>query len=355
MESAILQQTGRISSRLSMAALLLLFYCAPVLASSLFDSDSVLDISLTGPLGTISKHRQAEDRIEYPFVLTVNDQDVPVTVRVRGHSRTLFCSFPPLRLRFQDPTTDQTPFQGQEKLKLVTHCRNDKEHYENNLLDEYSAYRIFNLVSEASYRVRLLRITYNDTDGRHKDLDRPYYGFLIESDEELAARLGGEVEEIPGVVYSRLNESQTARVNVFQYLIANADWSLVTATDEDECCHNVDLVKVDDELYPVPYDFDMAGIVNASYAKLPEEIRARAVTTRVYRGYCRSPIDAVAEAFDTIVELRDAVVSVAAAVPTVGRAEAEARAEFVDRFFAEATDDREKLLEKFDRSCIGKR
>ena len=355
MESGILQHTDRMWSRLSITAVLLSACCVSVSASSLFDDDTVLDISLSGPLGTISKQRQDDDRIEHPFVLGVAGMDIPVMVRVRGQSRTQLCAFPPLRLRFHDPKTEETPFLGQSKLKLVTHCRNDKEHFENNLLDEYSAYRIFNLISDASYRARLLRITYYDTDGRHKDLDRPYYGFVIESDGELAARLGGSVAKIPGVAYSRLNEQQTARINVFQYLIANADWSMVTATGKEECCHNVDFVETDSELYPVPYDFDLAGIVNASYAKPPPGIRARSVKTRVYRGYCLSPIDAVAAALDEVVQLRDEIVSLTAAVPALGRADAAERAEFVDDLLAEATNDPEKLIKKFDRDCIGKR
>jgi hypothetical protein len=355
MESGILQHTGRIWGRLSITAVLLLACCVPTWASPLFDDDTILDISLSGPLGTISKQRQDDARIEHPFVLGIGGVDIPVMVRVRGHSRTHFCAFPPLRLRFHDPKTEETPFLGQAKLKLVTHCRNDKEHFENNLLDEYSAYRIFNLISDASYRVRLLRITYHDTDERHKDLDRPYYGFIIESDEELAARLGGSVAEIPGVVYSRLNEEQTARVNVFQYLIANSDWSMVTATGEEECCHNVDLVEKDGMLYPVPYDFDLAGIVHASYAKPPAELRIRSVTTRVYRGYCRSSIVAVGEALDAIVQIRNEIVAVAATTPSIGRADSMERAEFVDGFFAEAIDDPEKLLREFDQDCIGKR
>jgi hypothetical protein len=355
MESGILQHTGRIWGRLSVAAVLLSVCCVSASASPLFDDDTILEISLSGPLGTISKQRQNDARIEHLFELAVAGTDIPVMVRIRGQSRTQLCAFPPLRLRFHDPKTEETAFRGQSKLKLVTHCRNDKEHFENNLLDEYAAYLIFNLISDASYRVRLLRITYHDTDGRHKNLDRPYFGFIIESGEDLAARLGGSVAEIPGIAYSRLNEQQTARLNVFQYLIANTDWSMVAAAGQEKCCHNVDLVERDSELYPVPYDFDLAGIVNASYAKPPPGIRARSVTSRVYRGYCRSSIEAVAAALDEIVQLRADIVSLVAAVPTIGRADAAERAEFVGSLLAEAANNPEKLIKEFDRECIGKR
>jgi hypothetical protein len=355
MESEILHQTTRISSRLWAMACLSLICCASATASPLFDDDAVLDIALSGPLGTIVADKRDEDRVEYPFVLTVDDKEIPVSVRVRGHSRTVYCAFPPLRLRFHDTGTEETPFAGQDKLKLVTHCRNDREHYETNLLDEYTAYRIFNLISAAGYRVRLLRVTYDDTDRRRQRTDRVYFGFVIESDDELAGRLGGTVAELEGVLYSRLNEVQTARMYVFQYLIANADWSLVTAEGEEECCHNVDLIEREEELYTIPYDFDLSGIVDASYAQQFEGGRRRSMTDRVYTGYCRSTAEAIAAALDHVVGLRDDIIAVAAESPTIGRAAAEARAEFVTRFFDKAADDREKLLREFDRDCVGRR
>jgi hypothetical protein len=88
-----------------------------------------------------------------------------------------------------------------------------------------------------------LRIQYEDTDGGLKHLDRPYYGFLIESDKELAARIGGKVAVVGSVPYSRLNDYQTALVYVFQYLIGNTDWSFVSAEGEEVCCHNAHLVE----------------------------------------------------------------------------------------------------------------
>lgn len=327
----------------------------PAFASALFDDDSAIDITLSGPLGTISRERQDEIRVEYPFVLTIDGKEVPLGVRVRGHSRTYLCSFPPLRLRFEAGASDSTVFAGQDTLKLVTHCRNDKAHYEDNALDEYMAYHIFNLISDVGYRVRLLRIRYDDTDGKLKHLDRPYYGFVIEPDDELAARVGGNITETPGVLYSRLNAIQTARVNVFQYLIANMDWSLVTATGEDICCHNIDLMEIDDELFPIPYDFDLSGVVHAKYAKPPEEVRVRSVTTRVYRGYCRSPIEEVAAALDDIMDLRDEIMAIVEASPATNNKDAEKRTQFIGRFFEEAAEDREKLISKFDQDCIGGR
>ena len=39
-------------------------------------------------------------------------------------------------------------------------------------------------------------------------------------------------------------------------------------------------------MIPIPYDFDVTGIVDAHYAVPPEQLGVRRITTRLYRGYC---------------------------------------------------------------------
>jgi hypothetical protein len=71
------------------------------------------------------------------------------------------CRDPPLRLDFDEATPLGTVFDGQNKLKLVTHCR-DSDSYEQNLLEEYLAYRFYNLLTPISLGVQLAEITYLD-------------------------------------------------------------------------------------------------------------------------------------------------------------------------------------------------
>lgn len=326
----------------------------PAYSSPLFSDDSVVEIRLSGPLRTLARDKKSAKRVEFPFVLSVDGVDIPVDIRVRGKSRTIVCGFPPLRLRFPVEGTRQTVFAGQDKLKLVTHCKSNRPKSENNLLEEYTAYRLFNLISDAGYRVRLLRIYYDDTDGGLKYLDRPYYGFLIESDEELAARIGGEVTEIGGVPYSRLNDSKTALFYVFQYLIGNTDWSFINAEGEEVCCHNVHLVEKDGGLYPIPYDFDLSGLVNASYAKPDAALKTRHVTQRVYRGYCKLPIDRVAPALEKITALREPIMTLVEKSPVVGNEDTDSRVRYIGHFFEEA-ENSTKLLKQFERDCVGPR
>ncbi|MEJ2127469.1 MAG: hypothetical protein P8X81_01340 [Woeseiaceae bacterium] len=325
----------------------------PAAASPLFDDDSVLDIRLSGPLRSVTRSRKHKEPQEYRFTLTVDETGLPVDVRVRGKSRKIVCSFPPLRLNFDEEGVAGTVFAGQDKLKLVTHCKSGNQKSETNLLDEYTAYRIFNVISDVGYRVRLLRVHYEDTDGKLRGLDEPYYAFLIETDSELASRLGGEVAKIEGVPYSKLNAAHTARFYVFQYLIGNFDWSFVIADDADTCCHNVDLLEKDGQLYPIAYDFDFSGLVNATYTRVPPSIGIKRATQRVFRGYCKLAIGQVAAGFDEIVARRDEIMSVVTNSPVVVGEDTGARVRYIGYFFEQALEKRDEILEEFDSDCLG--
>ena len=331
--------------------ILLLLCSSGVLAAggtALFSSDEVLDIELRGPVqATIRDSRQ---RADHEFVLSVAGQTLDVDVRVRGNSRVRVCRFPPLRLDFSDSQTAETVFAGQGKLKLVTHCKNSRN-YEQNTLEEYAAYRIFGLMTDVGFRVRLLRIRYVDTD---KVGAEPVvrYGFVIESEEALAERVQGENMRAPYVVKSRLEAGQAAAVFVFQYLIANTDWSLVTALNVDHCCHNGDLVNIGGAHYLVPYDFDLAGLVNARYAKPDSSLGIRSVRTRRYRGFCMGGM-LVADAIGRIVENEAHILDLVSNLPGSTDSEVAQRRRYLGKFFTQARRG-DKLEQKFADRCAGR-
>jgi hypothetical protein len=326
---------------------LLLLVAMPqlVFAAPLFESANVLEVRLSGPLSSVMKNAASDE--EFAFVAYAASDEVPVKVRARGNSRLRECDFPPLRLNFAKDTTSGSVFADQDKVKLVTHC-NDKRKDSGVVLDEYLAYRIFNMLSEYSYRVRLLRIAYEDTDGSRDAEQR--YGFVLESDDAFAARTGTEIQKLPGVVYSHLDDDQATLIYVFQYLIGNTDWSLVTATTDEHCCHNGDLFKLNDRLLLVPYDFDLAGLVDASYARPDATLRIRSVRSRIYRGYCTSP-DRVHDALHKILAAQSSILELASVTPAESARDRELRVSYLEKFFASAADE-EKLLQNFARKCL---
>ncbi|MDH3812376.1 MAG: hypothetical protein OEU60_11780 [Gammaproteobacteria bacterium] len=314
---------------------------------ALFDSDEVLEVSLQGPLEeTIEDQDERKERL---FKLVLDGQELPVSVRVRGNSRARVCQFPPLRLKFGAEVVAGSVFEGRDKLKLVTHCKaSDK--YEQNVLAEYAAYRIFAMLSDTAYRTRLLRISYTDTAKMETEpLIR--YGFLLESDTELAKRTQAEVVAAPHVVKSLMQPDQAALVFVFHYLIANTDWSLVTANGEEDCCHNGTLLAKDGVHYLVPYDFDLAGLVNARYARPDPSVGINNVRVRRYRGYCIPDLQ-IAAAVQAILDREVEITALVRDLPDTSSKETKRRLEFLARFFKAARDD-EKFVAKLERKCIG--
>jgi hypothetical protein len=316
-------------------------------ASSLFDDVSVIKVGLTGPLSSLFE--DIDDSSELPFVLRANGVEHSIKVQVRGKSRRRVCDFPPLRLNFAVEETAQSIFAGENRLKLVTHCRDSKA-AQLDTLQEYAAYRIFNLISDVSYKVRLLHITYTDTDGGLKEKEFDRYGFLIESASGLADRIGGQPAEVSAVSLSTLDSNHAAAVFVFQYLIGNTDWSLVTADEDDTCCHNGDLFDVDSMRYYVPYDFDLSGIVNARYARPDPSLRISKVTQRKYRGFCM-PTDAVKAALGSINARKTAILDSINQLPGVSQKDSDATIAYLQKFFARASNE-DKIVQQFERRCL---
>jgi hypothetical protein len=324
----------------------LLLAAFAVHAGGLFDDDAVLEATLSGPLSDLIAAGAA--RNEYPFVLVVDGSEIPVKVRARGNSRLRVCGFPPLRLNFSTEIAAGSLLAGQDKLKLVTHC-SDKRRDAGNVFDEYLAYRLFERISHTSYRTRVLRLSYADSS-RPAAPTEIRDAFLIESDQGLAKRLGAAMSSVPGVYLSKLDERQAARVYVFQYLVGNTDWSLVAADTDDECCHNIDLFERDGGILPVPYDFDLSGLVNASYAKPDPGLKISSVRVRRYRGYCLSPV-ALENALLEIQALEADLLQMAAELPAASDEDRHRRLNYLGEFFEEAAAGK-RLLQRFEKRCL---
>ncbi len=321
--------------------------CPPCNAAELFAENEIIEVRLKGPLNSVLKDTQ--QRSEQPFLLGVDGVDIPVMVRVRGKSRARVCEFPPLRLSFSGSQLRHTVFDGQRELKLVTHCR-EYGGLGDNVLEEYAAYRIFNLLSDFSYRVRLLRISYEDTGPKADSHVMPQYGFVIEPGNQVAARTGGEWAKVSGVKMSWIEEDQAALVFAFQYLVGNTDWSLVVAEGEQECCHNSGLLMFESRYYLVPYDFDLSGLVNAKYARPDTSLRINNVRQRLYRGYCIDS-EAVARAIHTVKSKRPEILGVMQELPGYTGKPALRSTEYLEQFF-ELAENENKLLKSFEKKCL---
>ena len=66
----------------------------------------------------------------------------------------------------------------------------------------------------------------------------------------------------------------------FQYLLGNTDFSVAYQ-------HNGKLMYLEKQIIPLPYDFDMTGWVNPSYATVNTTLGINSVQDRKYRGFKR--------------------------------------------------------------------
>jgi hypothetical protein len=163
---------------------------------------------------------------------------------------------------------------------MVVPCHLGRDSYEPLVLREYLLYRAYGLVTDLSYRVRLARITFRDEAGRDDTVTR--WGFFIEDASALAARVGGEVVDLPAGDVLRpeaLHPDEAVTMALFQYLIGNTDW-------HDAQGHNVTNLLLPGRVVPVPYDFDFAGAVGAPYANPLDGLPIKDVRQRLYWGWC---------------------------------------------------------------------
>jgi len=276
----------------------------------LFADDALLEVTIEAPLTTLIDERPDEGYLDGIFRFTADDQSERVLglkLRTRGKYRRdkEHCDFPPIRLNFSTAEVVGTVFAGQDKLKMVTHCRTRNYKYERFVLREYLAYRILNLLTSKSYRVRLMRINYVDTEGG-KPITK--LGFVIEDDEHVAARNGMQIVKTGNISLDDLDREQQSLVDMFQYMIGNTEYSLHISEPDDDCCHNSDLMSVTGSApyTPLAYDFDFAGIVNAPYAEPNPKYRLRHVRQRLYKGQCRNN-DLLPGTIERFLDTRDAV------------------------------------------------
>jgi len=308
-------------------------------ATPLFTSDAPIALTIRGPLGSIAKgaERSPTPR-DGTLALAGNAENHAVRLTARGITRRRkeTCQFPPLRVEFPQPPAATSLFAGQRRLKLVTHCR-PAEGFQQHLLLEYAAYRIFNLITPLSFRARLATIDYLDQDGR--PLTRRY-GFFIEDLDDLARRNGLKEarvgDRIPSV---QLEGQQSARFALFEYMIGNLDWSMRAGPAGEGCCHNGRLLAGNGAYYtPVPYDFDYSGLVDAPYAVPPEHFKISSVRTRVYQGYCRHNAAALLAAAD-IRAKRPAVEALFGQVPGMDQRTRRGAVAYLARFFEDIATD----------------
>lgn len=265
-----------------------------------FTDERVIDISLSTDIKKLQDskgdevYQEADVSFRFPDSTLINEK---IRIAARGHFRREFCNIPPLLLNFHNATSPRLASLG--KLKLVIGCGTNSGD-EQLIFKEYLVYKMYNMLEEKSFRVRLVKVTYNDTRNRIKTFTQD--AFFIEDDNDLAERNGCEKKDKMQFMSENTQRETMTKVALFEYMISNGDWSVPNN-------HNTKLIFKKGEQtvpYVVPYDFDHSGFVNAEYATPSEILGTETVTERVYRGFPRT-MEELQTCFDIFRAKKDAI------------------------------------------------
>lgn len=292
---SLIRERLRTATGKSFLFLALIFLTANLRAAEpdpLFVSDEVIKIELRSDFTKIIGDR-TEFKEYQPAELRYqlkggNKISLAVMIKARGNFRLNpdNCSFPPLMINFENSNTPNTLFSNQGKLKLVTPCQEEED-----LLEEYVIYKMYNLVTDISFRARLARIAYYDT-GTDKKLFT-VYSFFLENEDRVAERIKAEIIE-KEIKPAGLDMENFKKMSVFQYMIGNIDWNV-------SAMKNIIVMqpeKKDKNPYAVPYDFDFSAFVDAKYSiekGIEEDIMS---SRRLFLGICLTLVE-----YNTVLEL----------------------------------------------------
>lgn len=229
--------------------------------------------------GIISNRRNTE---KHPATLSFTDvngteQIWNIKVNLRGKFRRTKCAeMPPLKLNFKKADLKAKGLGKFDDLKLVTHCVEDEEEAKTLILKEYLAYKLFNEISDESFRVQLLKINYVDLETKEQ---KQHFGILIEDTAQMRNRIAAEkIEPRVNLSADKFYTKSLKKVALFQYMIGNFDWDV-------RAIRNIKIVKRGDKLLAIPYDFDFSFFVDAPYASTGSDFQITSKTDRIYLGF----------------------------------------------------------------------
>lgn len=232
--------------------------------------------------------RETNDSTYLETVLEYEDTDgewkaLDVKLRARGNFRRKNCFFPPVKIKIKKKKAKGTLFEGNKELKLVLPCLQNK-HRNDYVLKELMAYKLYEVVTPFHFKTRQVTLELTDVRG-DKEKQHQLMAFLIEDIDKVADRHGAK--KLKRSVHPLQQDNICSVQNdFFQYMIGNTDYSVAYQ-------HNEKLIFVTDrKAIPIPYDFDMSGLVNASYSVVSqvqnEVLSIDKVTQRLFRGFKRN-------------------------------------------------------------------
>jgi hypothetical protein len=250
----------------------------------LFDETAPMYITLTLDLKRFQREKYEGEYMPVRLHYQLNDTmllEKTMRIKARGNFRRSHCNLAPFWLNLRETDVKDEDLQNIKEIKIVTNCKGSKS-YKEYVLKEYLCYKIYNIISPVSFRVRLVRMKYVDT-GRENRVTEGW-AFMIEPQDMLAARNDAQLVKKDDLAMRLMRPFELDVMALFQYMIGNVDYSVAGR-------QNIKILDVPGSgiqgYTPVPYDFDYSGFVDTYYAIPGDNLEIKSVRERYYLGLCR--------------------------------------------------------------------
>lgn len=317
---------------------------------SLFEDDDLLEVSLSMDVSMFLKkadRNQALDAVMTMHFSPTDSMEGKVVVRYRGQSRYERCRFPPAQITFKKPIYELSDSGRIKKIKLVNQCQAGGN-YESFVIREYLVYKLYGVLTDTCYRARLVRLSLIDSEKKRKPILQ--YGILIEPDALLESRLNITEVKSNAVSQRHMYPSMIDRIAIFNYMVSNWDWSVPGQ-------HNVSVfasARPDGggRGIPIPFDFDLTGVVNAEYAIPPPGIGIETNRDRLFLGICRTREEFYSDLME-FREKKEEFYSVVNDMPYLGNMAKKDITVFLDQFFDQLEKPRslDRLIDNLLETC----
>jgi hypothetical protein len=243
------------------------------------DSVNVLELRLETDLKTLMKGK-ADEKYQAAVLKYKNktgqEKTYTAEVRARGKTRKDICLHPPIKLKIKKSVLTGEGYLPHNEMKIVWECKPSGA-FEQYIYKEYLAYRLYNLITPASFRAKLVKINLVDTNNPEKVTEK--IGFIVEDEEQVAERLSTTLMTERPKDAKLFARAHFLNFVFYEYMIGNTDWAFGNS-------HNTRFFEhtSSKKVIPVPYDFDYSGLVNAPYAVPHESIPIKDVRERYFKG-----------------------------------------------------------------------
>jgi hypothetical protein len=309
---------------------------------TIFDIESPVKISIKTNIDHIINNREIEP-LPAKISVTTDDfsEEIHATVEVRGNFRRKKenCDFPPIRIRLnKEGEVEESIFGGNRSIKIVTHCKERSNQFLQFMAKEYTIYKIHNVITTFSFKVKMVEITYIDENDNLKPITRQ--AFMIEDVKYLAKR--HHMYEFEGKLSAdSIDHDNLLTTSVFQFMIGNTDWIIQFAK-------NLKFLRDKSKTVLVPYDFDYTALVGTNYT-LDGGHTVLIYPERTFKGLCYETGELEAE-FNRFRDKKDEIIELISKSSYLKSKSKTEMKNYINEFYS-IIKSREKVKEYFLSKC----